>query len=63
MPDKWNETINTQLEREETLRPDADMFFCQEPNEEVPDAAEVIMTQLSLKEDMKHWKEKKASRS
>ena len=53
MSGKHHETINTQLECEETLHPDAHMCLCQELIEEIPDVASVIMTQLSLKAGMK----------
>ena len=43
MSGKQYETINTQLEREETLHPDSYIFFCQELIEEVTDVAAVIM--------------------
>ena len=48
------EPVNTQVECEETLYPDAHMFFCQDLIEEVTDTAAVIMTQLALKTGMKH---------
>ena len=52
------ETVNNQVECESTLQPDSQMFLCQELIEELPDAAEVIMTQLFLKEVIKRWKGK-----
>ena len=41
---KQYETSNTQVECKYILHPDAHMIFCQELNEEVSDASEVIMT-------------------
>ena len=58
MPGKQYETVNTQLECEETLHPDYHMVFCQELIEELPEAAAVIMTQLFFKTGMKSWKRK-----
>ena len=58
MSGKKYETVNTQVECEDTFHPDAYMFLCQELIEEVPDVAAVIMTQLSLKSGMKSWKGK-----
>ena len=55
------ETVNTQVECEDTLHPNYDMFICQEMIEEVTDAEAVIMTQVSLKEGMKCWKGKRQS--
>ena len=52
------ETVNTQVECEDTFYPDAHMFLCQELIEEVPDEAAVIVTQLYLKEGIRSWKGK-----
>ena len=52
------ETVNTQVECEDTLNPDDHLLLCQELIEEVTDAAAVIVMQLSLKTGMKHWKGK-----
>ena len=41
---KKYETVNTQVECEENLNPDAHMFPFQELIEEVPDVSSVIMT-------------------
>ena len=43
---KKYETVNTQVEFEDTFHPDAHMFLRQELIEEVPDVAAVIMIQL-----------------
>ena len=53
MSRKKHEAVNNQVECENNLNPDAHMFLCQEMIEEVPDASAVIMTQLSLKLDIK----------
>ena len=58
MSGKNYETVNNQVKFENTLNPDAHTFFFQEPIEEVPDEAAVIMTQLFLKEGIKHCKGK-----
>ena len=52
------ETVNTQVECEETFNPDAHMFLCQEPVGEVFDVESVIMVQLSLNAGMQQWKGK-----
>ena len=58
MSGKKYETINTQMECEETFHPDTHIFLWQELIEEVPDAVEVITMQLYLKVGMKCWKGK-----
>ena len=52
------ETVNTKVECKDNLHTDAHMIFCQELIKKLPDAATVIMTQLSLKAGMKSWKVK-----
>ena len=58
MSGKKYETINTQMECEETFHPDTHIFLWQKLIEEVPDAVEVITMQLYLKVGMKCWKGK-----
>ena len=55
---KRYETVNTQLECEDTLHTDAHMFLCQQLIEELPETAVVIMTHLYLKVGMNIWKGK-----
>ena len=52
------ETVNTQVEFEETLHPYSHMFIFQELIDEIPDAEAVIMMQLSLKAGLNCWKGK-----
>ena len=56
MSGKQYETVNPQVNFEETLHPDTHMFLFQELIEEVTDAEKFIMTQLSLKIGIKQWK-------
>ena len=58
MSGKNYETLNTELECEETLHPDDYIFLCQEPIKEVHDAAAVTSTQLSPKAGINSWKGK-----
>ena len=52
------ETAITQVECRDNYHLDSHMMFCNKLIEELPNASEVIMTQLSLKAGMKRWKGK-----